>query len=279
MSSLTKKKKNIKAIYIGKDTKAVEFKLPYDVVLDKLDINKFPSCCKNNIGKSSLSRECDFEYDDKVISVFAYTEGKESQINNIELPPPIDNIHYYGNIFIISHKDDKLLDLTKDEFEVFYSHSFGGFEDLGEDDSWSSEPDSPTQSDKDFIAPEGSVSCESDEEDGEEEDEDEEDEDEEEYSAETDDNNSPISNNSISDLSNSIDEQDSVINLKEASIIDEYLINLDKRFLKAPDLIKEYVYKFHDKNETFLYEWFNYKIKNDNKKLYSEYMNIYKNLN
>ena len=103
--------------------------------------------------------------------MYCWSEGSESKINKHDLPPPIDNELYYGDILVLRHENGNLLDLSKDSYNKFYEDAFGGFEDIEDDEELSSEEE-PTQSDIDFIASEGEVSSEeeySDEEESEEE--------------------------------------------------------------------------------------------------------------
>ena len=90
-------------------------------------------------------------------SIYAWNNGSEAKINQHDMPPPIDNELYYGDILAIRHKDGKLHNFSKDNYNSFYEDAFGGFEDIGSEEEYSSEEE-PTQSDIDFIAPEGDVS-------------------------------------------------------------------------------------------------------------------------
>ena len=48
--------------------------------------------------KTNLSRECDFEWDDKVLTVYANDKGKHGTENKTELPPPLETQLYFGDI-------------------------------------------------------------------------------------------------------------------------------------------------------------------------------------
>ena len=91
------------------------------------------------------------------LSVFAKNKGRANTENKYELPPPIDNELYFGSILIVKHKEkDKykladLLDLNVEEWEKYYEKLYGGFEELGEDDSYSSEE----EVDPDMLTKEG----------------------------------------------------------------------------------------------------------------------------
>tara|TARA_B100000925_G_scaffold290232_1_gene274973 strand:- start:3896 stop:4564 length:669 start_codon:yes stop_codon:yes gene_type:complete len=139
---MVKKNKTIetvKAICLLHNGDIDEFKLQKQLDVDKLDINKFPSQVLKVTGKDNLERECDFTYSDKTISVYAWTKGKAGTENKHELPPPIDKELYFGNIFIIYHNKGKLLNLSQSDYNEFYEMAFGGFEDIGSEDTWSTE--------------------------------------------------------------------------------------------------------------------------------------------
>tara|TARA_B000000475_G_scaffold268851_1_gene261945 strand:+ start:360 stop:1025 length:666 start_codon:yes stop_codon:yes gene_type:complete len=124
------------------------------------------------------------------LSVFAKNKGRANTENKYELPPPIDNDLFFGSIIIVKHKEkdeyklNDLIDLSVEEWEKYYEKLYGGFEDLGEDDSYSSEEEvDPDMLTKEGYSKEDGFVVESDEEIIDDEgDEDEEDEvEEEEY--------------------------------------------------------------------------------------------------
>ena len=143
---------SVKAICLKNNGDIIEFKLPSNLDINKLDVNKFPSSVINVIGKNALERECDYNYSGNTISIFAWTDGKAGNENKHDLPPPIDKQLYFGNIFVILHEEDKLKNLSKSEYEEFYEIAFGGFEDIGSDDTWSEEEEADSDdSINDFI--------------------------------------------------------------------------------------------------------------------------------
>ena len=82
------------------------------------------------------------------ISCFSKDKGRESSINKYDLPPPIDNELYYGSMLLIKHDTAELSngnvsDLSTEDWEKYYEKLFGGFEDLGEEDSYSDEEEIP----------------------------------------------------------------------------------------------------------------------------------------
>tara|TARA_B100000963_G_scaffold360032_1_gene389387 strand:- start:1463 stop:2170 length:708 start_codon:yes stop_codon:yes gene_type:complete len=132
-----------------------EISIPKNICTGQLDV----SCISGikNKGYDNIERECDFEWEGDTISIYAWNNGSEAKINQHDMPPPIDNELYYGDILAIRHKDGKLHNFSKDNYNSFYEDAFGGFEDIGSEEEYSSEEE-PTQSDIDFIAPEGDVS-------------------------------------------------------------------------------------------------------------------------
>lgn len=95
--------------------------------------------------------------EDVYLSVFAKNKGRANTENKYELPPPIDNELYFGSILIVKHKEKDeykladLVDLNVEEWEKYYEKLYGGFEELGEDDSYSSEE----EVDPDMLTKEG----------------------------------------------------------------------------------------------------------------------------
>jgi hypothetical protein len=78
------------------------------------------------------------------VSIYARNTGNAGQENKTELPPPIDNDLYFGRIAIVASKDEDGEDPVDLPFEIWKSvreKLFGGFEDLGGDDSSESEDD------------------------------------------------------------------------------------------------------------------------------------------
>lgn len=76
------------------------------------------------------------------ISLYAKDKGRANSENKYDLPPPIDSNLYFGTMILIKHKNKKpknneVLDFTKEEWLQLYEKLFGGFEDLGDEDSYS----------------------------------------------------------------------------------------------------------------------------------------------
>ena len=75
------------------------------------------------------------------VSVFGKTTGRAGQENKYDFPPPIDTILFFGACILVNKVDDEPENLSKAEWKKIYEHLFGGFEDIGDEDSEESEDD------------------------------------------------------------------------------------------------------------------------------------------
>lgn len=66
------------------------------------------------------------------ISLFAKTTGRSGQENKYELPPPVDEILYFGRCLLVNEDGS---DLTINTWNIIYEALFGGFDDIGDEDS------------------------------------------------------------------------------------------------------------------------------------------------
>jgi hypothetical protein len=119
--------------------------------------------------------------DGTIVSLYGKTTGKAGQENKYDFPPPVDKVLFFGSCVLVSDKTA----LKKTEWEAYYEELFGGFEDIGDEDSEVSEDDDESEGlprTKAGYVKDGFVV--DDEEVDEEEDDDEEDEDDEDDEAE-----------------------------------------------------------------------------------------------
>ena len=75
------------------------------------------------------------------ISLYGKVKGRAGQENKFEFPPPIDSTLFFGNCIIINKQDNIPTNITAKEWESVYEHLYGGFEEIGEEDSEDSEED------------------------------------------------------------------------------------------------------------------------------------------
>ena len=112
----------------------------------------------------------------QTLFLFGYTTGKAGTENKHELPPPHDTTLCFGDIIILASKDSKSwlnpVPLKAEDYEVFYTRAFGGFEDLDSEE----EEEAPLGEEEETEIVDTVVADEAEEEEVEEEEEEEEEE-------------------------------------------------------------------------------------------------------
>jgi hypothetical protein len=74
------------------------------------------------------------------ISLYGKTSGRAGQENKYEFPPPIDTTLLFGNCILVNQLEcEPVSNLKTSDWDKIYEHLYGGFEDLGEEDSEISE--------------------------------------------------------------------------------------------------------------------------------------------
>lgn len=84
------------------------------------------------------------------ISLYGKVSGKAGQENKYDFPPPVDNILFFGSCILVNNlsEDKTTIDsVSKDEWKILYDHLFGGFEDLGSEDSEESDDEDDIDAD------------------------------------------------------------------------------------------------------------------------------------
>jgi hypothetical protein len=119
-----------------------------------LNIANIPKSYKRTKGRGKLSTQHIFEVGSKNLTVFAWDDGDAGSENKHELPPPLADDLYFGNVYVIAQENNKQVDITMDDYEELKDTYFGGFDDIGSQDTWSEEEElSDTDSLNDFIVP------------------------------------------------------------------------------------------------------------------------------
>ena len=84
-------------------------------------------------------------YKTLTLFLFGFTTGKAGTENKHELPPPHDATLAFGDIMLIASKDENSFAIPApfkpEDYEVFYSKAFGGFDDLDSDEDDDDEVD------------------------------------------------------------------------------------------------------------------------------------------
>ena len=164
--------------------------------------------------------------DKKWISIFGSLREDVNNINKSELPPPLDKIICYGNLYVVLHNTKEennvkdIISISIRMWESYYEELFGGFESLGSDDSDTDDdeddsdeyhhPDDYTKEGylKDsFIADEDDDDDDDDEEDDE-DDDDEEDDDDNDYDEDDDDDDEDDDDDSEDDDEDESEDDD-----------------------------------------------------------------------
>lgn len=74
---------------------------------------------------------------DQSIKLYAKKNGRAGQENKYDFPPPVDSALFFGSCVLVGTdpKTGAVVDLESDDWEEIYEYLFGGFEDVGSDDS------------------------------------------------------------------------------------------------------------------------------------------------
>ncbi len=115
------------------------------IIIDKTGVLKKINIKDDNI--EYLSKKCgfknvnDFKQQTKwkikvngvnnIVKLYAKTEGRANNENKYDLPPPVDNILYFGSLILINYSEDNtIINLNVNLWQQIYEKLFGGFEDL-----------------------------------------------------------------------------------------------------------------------------------------------------
>jgi hypothetical protein len=78
------------------------------------------------------------------VSLYGKTTGRAGQENKYDFPPPVDNMLFFGSCILVAEEGS----LKESQWETIYEFLFGGFEDIGDEDS---EDDSEDDDDDELI--------------------------------------------------------------------------------------------------------------------------------
>jgi hypothetical protein len=82
-----------------------------------------------------FSKMHEWTINETTVALYGKTEGRAGQENKYDFPPPVDTTLFFGAC-ILTVVDGSL---KKNQWESMYETLFGGFEDVGDDDSDESE--------------------------------------------------------------------------------------------------------------------------------------------
>ena len=123
--------------------------------------------------KDNFNKKTTWKMDNNYfVSLFAKDKGRATSENKYDLPPPVDKELYFGSMLLVKHCYNDLTNETAEDFDLeewnkLYEKLFGGFEELGDDDSYSEEEDIPShlQTKQGYSKEDGFVVSDGDEED------------------------------------------------------------------------------------------------------------------
>jgi len=82
------------------------------------------------------------------VSLYGKTNGRAGQENKYELPPPMDNTLFFGSCALVNKINGKVESITKSDWNAVYEFLYGGFEDIGDEDSETSTEDDDDEADR-----------------------------------------------------------------------------------------------------------------------------------
>ena len=135
----------VKFIIISKSQDVMNEELDQEVTLKNIH-----ELLQNDRKDKDLKKLYTWDFEAEKIEMYGYVEGKEKDINKLELPEPIENKLYYNELIFFSLNDEnKHIDLDKEDFEDFYDIIFGGFDDIDSENFAEDEEDD--EEDDDFV--------------------------------------------------------------------------------------------------------------------------------
>jgi len=112
--------------------------------IDKSDIDFI----KKNKNITQLNK---WKYNNFDYVLYGCEKGDTGEENKYDLPPPVDCELYFNDLYIIKYDKNTIVDLSVQEYNIFYNDSFGGFEDIIDTDNEDEDSLSEHTSDRDFI--------------------------------------------------------------------------------------------------------------------------------
>ena len=120
------------------------------------------------------------------IYLYAKNNGRAGSENKYEFPPPVESELYFGKCLLVNKLENKLVDLTPNEWEDIYNYLFGGFDEIDESES-EEEEDEDVELTKEGYEKDGFIVDENDDDDDDEDEDEDEDLESEEFEDEEED--------------------------------------------------------------------------------------------
>jgi hypothetical protein len=113
--------------------------------IKKFDKDELFKKCKFKNNENFEKRHT-WKFKNNYVSLFAKDTGRGNSENKKDLPPPLDEKLFFGNMIACLHENEELTNdniknFSKEEWDKFYEKQFGGFEDLGDESDRSHDED------------------------------------------------------------------------------------------------------------------------------------------
>ena len=110
---------------------------------------------KNNIDfinkNKNISKLNTWDYNNCKLVLYGCINGDAGEENKYDLPPPCDCDLFFNDLYFVKYKNNSILDLSIEEYGLFYVKCFEGFESIASTDEEVEEELSEHTSDREFI--------------------------------------------------------------------------------------------------------------------------------
>lgn len=99
----------------------------------------------------NISKLNSWKYNNYDYILYGCINGNAGDENKYDLPPPCDCELYFYDLYFIKYEDNNIIDLSLEDYNLFYAHCFEGFESIESTEDEIEEELSEHTSDRDFI--------------------------------------------------------------------------------------------------------------------------------
>jgi len=87
-----------------------------------------------NKGYGKISQLHIWKYENLEVIIYGWENGHRKNINKHELPSPLDNNLFYGDLVVLLKENEEYDDFPKEDYNEFYEYMFGGFDSCNSTD-------------------------------------------------------------------------------------------------------------------------------------------------
>lgn len=99
----------------------------------------------------NISKLNSWKYNNYDYILYGCINGEAGEENKYDLPPPSDCELYFSDLYFIKYENNNIIDLSLEDYNLFYAHCFEGFESIESTEDEIEEELSEHTSDRDFI--------------------------------------------------------------------------------------------------------------------------------